>query len=92
MSSSAGQSKIRVDAYDKAAGRAKFTDDLCGRRALATRLVHARIAHGMVKSIDTAAAEKMIDAIAARKNVTFLKLILQLSVKHSRNIVYFPSG
>ena len=59
MSSSAGQSKIRVDAYDKAAGRARFTDDLCGRRALATRLVHARIAHGMVKSIDTAAAEKM---------------------------------
>ena len=56
MSSSAGQSKIRVDAYDKEAGRARFTDDLCGRRALATRLVHARIAHGMVKSIDTAAA------------------------------------
>ena len=31
MSKSAGQSKPRVDAFDKAAGRAKYTDDLCDK-------------------------------------------------------------
>ena len=59
MSKSVGQSKLRVDAYDKAAGRAKFTDDLCDQGALVTRLVHAAIAHGRVLSIDTSEAEKV---------------------------------
>ena len=58
MSKSVGQSKIRVDAFDKATGRAKYTDDLCDRSALVTRIVHSTIAHGMVKSVDTAAAEQ----------------------------------
>ena len=48
MSKSVGQSKIRVDAFDKAAGRAQYTDDLCDRSALVTRIVHSTIAHGMV--------------------------------------------
>ena len=56
MSKQVGQSKIRVDAFDKATGRAKYTDDLCGKDALVVRLVHSTIAHGLVKSIDTAAA------------------------------------
>ena len=34
MSKSVGKSLKRVDAYDKATGRAKYTDDLCGREAL----------------------------------------------------------
>ena len=59
MSKSVGRSMIRVDAFDKAAGRAQYTDDLCGRNALVTRLVHSTIAHGMVQSIDTAEAEKV---------------------------------
>jgi xanthine dehydrogenase molybdenum-binding subunit len=59
MSKSVGQSKTRVDAFDKAAGRAKYTDDLCGRNALATRLVHSTVAHGLVKAIDTAEAERV---------------------------------
>ena len=53
---SVGQRKPRVDAYDKAAGRANYTDDLCGRDALVARIFHAGIAHGRVISIDTAAA------------------------------------
>ena len=59
MSKSVGQSKLRVDAFDKAAGRAQYTDDLCGRAALVTRIVHSTIAHGMVRSVDTAAAEQV---------------------------------
>ena len=31
---SVGEKKIRVDAYEKAAGRARYTDDLCGQEAL----------------------------------------------------------
>ena len=59
MSKSVGQSKIRVDAFDKAAGRAKYTDDLCGSGALVTRIVHATVAHGIVRSVDTAAAARI---------------------------------
>ena len=56
MNRSVGQSKLRVDAYDKATGRAKYTDDLCDKSALVTRIVHSTIAHGMVTSVDTAEA------------------------------------
>ena len=59
MSKTAGQSKLRVDAFDKASGRAKYTDDLCGREALVTRIVHSTIAHGMVRSLDVSQAEKI---------------------------------
>ena len=47
MSKSVGKSVVRVDAYEKATGRAKYTDDLCERGALVVRLVHATVAHGM---------------------------------------------
>ncbi len=57
MSKTAGQSKLRVDAFDKASGRAKYTGDLCGREALVTRIVHSTIAHGMVRSVDVSQAE-----------------------------------
>ena len=57
--SSVGKSKLRVDAFDKATGRAKYTDDLCDRSALVTRIVHSTIAHGMVRSVDTAQAEQI---------------------------------
>ena len=57
--SSVGQSKIRVDAYDKATGRAKYTDDLCDKSALVTRIVHSTIAHGMVQKVDAAQAEQV---------------------------------
>ncbi|WP_303437390.1 xanthine dehydrogenase subunit XdhA [uncultured Oscillibacter sp.] len=57
MSKSVGRSVTRVDAYDKATGRARYMDDLCGREALVVKICHSAIAHGFVKSIDTAAAE-----------------------------------
>ncbi len=57
MSKSVGKSVIRVDAYEKATGRAKYTDDLCDRSALVAKICHSTIAHGYVKSIDTSAAE-----------------------------------
>ena len=57
MSKSVGKSVTRVDAYEKATGRAKYMDDLCGREALIAKICHSTIAHGFVKSVDTAAAE-----------------------------------
>ena len=54
-----GKSMPRVDAHDKAAGRTKYTDDLCDRRALIAKIVHADIAHAYVKAIDTSEAEKV---------------------------------
>ena len=54
-----GKSVARLDAYDKATGRAKYTDDLCDRSALVTRVVRSTIAHGYVKSVDISAAEKV---------------------------------
>ena len=57
MSKSVGKSVPRVDAYDKATGRAKYTADLCDQSALVARILHSTIAHGYVKSIDTTAAE-----------------------------------
>ena len=57
MNKYVGKSTARVDAYEKAAGRAKYVDDLCDRGALVVKVCHSTIAHGFVKSIDTAAAE-----------------------------------
>ncbi len=40
MSKSVGKSVIRVDAYEKATGRAKYMDDLCDRSALIAKICH----------------------------------------------------
>ncbi|MFP3154227.1 xanthine dehydrogenase molybdenum-binding subunit XdhA [Lachnospiraceae bacterium ZAX-1] len=48
-----GKGVTRLDAYDKATGRAKYTDDLCAKNALILKVVHSTIAHGYVKSVDT---------------------------------------
>ena len=52
-----GRSEIRVDGYDKATGRTKYYEDRMPANALYVRIKHAEIAHGFVKSVDTAAAE-----------------------------------
>ena len=57
MSKCVGKNVIRVDAYEKATGRAKYMDDLCGQEALVARVYHSTIAHGFVKSVDTTEAE-----------------------------------
>ncbi len=54
-----GRSTKRVDAFDKATGRAKYTDDLCPKNAYVSRILHSTIAHGRVISIDTSEAEKI---------------------------------
>ncbi|MDE6887131.1 MAG: xanthine dehydrogenase molybdenum-binding subunit XdhA [Eubacterium sp.] len=54
-----GKKVIRVDAYDKAIGRTKYTDDLCDKGAYIVRVLHSQIAHGRVVSIDTSEAEKL---------------------------------
>ncbi len=58
-----GKSVPRVDAFDKATGRAKYTDDLCDRNALITRVVRSTIAHGYVKSVDISEAEKVLGVV-----------------------------
>ena len=52
-----GKSEVRVDAFDKATGRTKYYEDRMPAGALYARIKHSEIAHGFVKSIDTAAAE-----------------------------------
>lgn len=56
---SVGKSEIRVDAFDKATGKARYTDDLCDSKALVAKILHSTIANGVVKSIDTSEAEKI---------------------------------
>lgn len=54
-----GKKVTRVDAYDKAIGRTKYTDDLCDKGAYIAQILHSTIAHGKVVSIDTSEAEKI---------------------------------
>ncbi|MDR1468429.1 MAG: xanthine dehydrogenase molybdenum-binding subunit XdhA [Spirochaetaceae bacterium] len=54
-----GKSIPRVDAFEKVTGRAKYTDDLCERNALVAKILHATIANGVVKKIDTEAAARL---------------------------------
>ena len=49
----------RVDAFDKATGRARYTDDLCTPDALVAKVLHSTIAHGYVRSIDVSEAERV---------------------------------
>lgn len=59
-----GRPVVRVDAYDKVTGRAKFTDDLCPKPCLEAKIYHATIGNGVVKSIDTSEAEKVPGIVA----------------------------
>ena len=54
-----GKCVKRVDGFDKATGRAKYTDDLVLKNALVTRVVRSTVAHGIVKSVDISEAEKV---------------------------------
>lgn len=54
-----GKSKIRVDAYDKVTGKAKYTDDLMPSNALTAKVLRSTIANGLVKSFDLSEAEKI---------------------------------
>ena len=60
-----GRSQVRVDAYDKATGRTKYYEDQMPQDALYVRIKHAEIAHGFVKSVDTAAAEAIAAGVYA---------------------------
>ena len=57
--SQVGKSVLKVDAFDKVTGRAKYEDDLCDKNALVISVVRSTIAHGYVKSIDVTEAMKM---------------------------------
>ncbi len=57
--SNIGKSVVRVDAFDKATGRAKYTDDLCDKKALVIQVVRSTVAHGYVTAVDASAAEKI---------------------------------
>ena len=51
-----GKSEVRVDAFDKATGRAKYYDDLAPSDALVVKIKHSTIAHGFVRAVHTEAA------------------------------------
>ena len=54
-----GQAVTRLDAYDKATGRTRYTDDMCDKGALVIRVLHSQVANGIVKKIDTSEACKV---------------------------------
>ncbi len=54
-----GKSVNRTDAFEKVTGRAKYTDDLCGRGAYVAKILHSETAHGYVKAVDTSEAEQI---------------------------------
>ncbi len=54
-----GQEKIRVDAYGKVTGEAKYSADLEPKNILHGKVVHSTIANGLVKSFDLSEAEKV---------------------------------
>lgn len=56
---SVGESRIRVDAYEKVTGGAKYTADLEPKNILTAKVVHSTIANGIVKSFDLAEAQKV---------------------------------
>mgnify|MGYP000447944330 CR=1 FL=1 len=52
-----GKSIVRVDAYDKVTGRAKYTDDLVPKGAYVAKILHSTIANGLVVDINTRKAK-----------------------------------
>ncbi len=52
------QNAKRVDAFQKVTGEAKYVEDLIPRDALFVKIVHSKIANGVVKRIDTSDALK----------------------------------
>ncbi|MDD4075622.1 MAG: xanthine dehydrogenase molybdenum-binding subunit XdhA [Eubacteriales bacterium] len=56
---SVGKRVKRIDAFVKVTGRAKYTDDLCPKNALIAKVFRSTVAHGVVKSVDVSAAEKI---------------------------------
>jgi 4-hydroxybenzoyl-CoA reductase subunit alpha len=49
----------RVDAYDKATGRALYTDDLKRPNMLAAAILHSPLAHAKILKIDTTRADRL---------------------------------
>ncbi len=54
-----GRSIVRVDAFDKVTGRAKYTGDLIDRPVLEAAILHSTIANGWVKAMDISAAQAL---------------------------------
>ncbi|MFH2202991.1 MAG: xanthine dehydrogenase family protein molybdopterin-binding subunit [Elusimicrobiota bacterium] len=55
-----GKSVGRIDGLDKVSGAAKYVDDLdFGPGLLHAAIVESKVAHGVIKKIDTRAAEKL---------------------------------
>lgn len=54
-----GKSVLRVDAYEKVTGGAKYTSDLEPQGLLVAKVVHSTIANGVVKSFDLEEALKV---------------------------------
>jgi len=65
---SVGQSVVRIDAYDKVTGRAKFTDDMVPDKCLVAKVYHSKVANGRVKAIDISDAKNLPGVV---KVVTF---------------------
>jgi len=67
-----GKSAPRVDAYDKVTGAAKYTGDFTFPGMLVGKILKSPIPHGIIKSIDTSAAEALpgVHAVIIGKDVS----------------------
>ena len=54
-----GKSNLRVDAYAKVTGNAKYSADLAPRDAYVAKVLHSTIANGEVVSMDVSEAKKV---------------------------------
>ena len=80
-----GKSVTRVDALEKVTGRAKYTEDLCDKSAYIARVLHADIAHGIVRSVDTSEAQKLPGvALMCRNIISRPRDIRGLRILHIR--------
>ena len=66
-----GQSNIRKDVRAKVTGKTRYTDDFSMPGMLQAKYVRSPIAHGLVKSIDTSAAQAIpgVEAVFTYKDV-----------------------
>ncbi|MHC4660594.1 MAG: molybdopterin cofactor-binding domain-containing protein [Planctomycetota bacterium] len=59
-----GRSMPRVDAYDKATGRAKYIEDISFANMVVGKILTSPIPHGIIRKIDTSKAEKLEGVLA----------------------------
>lgn len=75
MSTTIGTHTTRFDAWDKATGRAVYTDDLPGKGAAFARLLTSPHAHAKIERIDVSKAKAMPGVLAVLTGLDCLRMV-----------------